>query len=49
METSNTTIDKAMLKLKRISSKNGGNGSVIIDRHAKTKTGVPILIIETFL
>ena len=44
-----TIIDKAIFKENSISSRNGGIGSVIMDRQARTSIGVPTLNIEIFL
>ena len=42
-------MDSAIFNENSISNKNGGIGKVIIDKHAKTSTGVPTLNMEIFL
>ncbi|MNG04507.1 hypothetical protein D3C84_876410 [compost metagenome] len=42
-QTSNTTIDKAMLNVKNTSSRNGGIGNIIIASMTSSNSGTPKL------
>ncbi|MNF99807.1 hypothetical protein D3C84_827230 [compost metagenome] len=42
-QTSSTTIDRAMLKVKNTSSRNGGIGNIIIANMTNSNSGTPRL------
>ena len=48
MATSKTTIDREILNEKRMSSRKGGIGNVIIAKQASTRSGVPSLMMRSF-